>query len=110
MISCPDAALISTYNLTGEKLSAPEEVADENCTLGATSSSWIVYVNTVVSPRLALTGPESVMIIVSSVSFNRSSFILIEISPRVSPDKTITVSAASVKSTPPPVAVPPVTS
>ena len=87
---------MSTYNLTGEKLSDPEDVADENWTFGTASSSWIVYVNCVVSPRFALTGPDKVTIIVSFISFNKSSLILIDISPSVSPIATVAVPAANV--------------
>ena len=61
------------------------------------------------APRLALTGLLRVTIIVSSDSKISSSTILKGITVEISPAKMVAVPAARVKSTPPPVAVPPVT-
>jgi hypothetical protein len=62
-------------------------------------------------PRFTFSDPVPVRLIitVSSGSSIRSSVIWSEMNPCVLPDGIINVSAGKVKSTPPPVAVPPVT-
>ena len=62
---------------------------------------------TILSPRVALTGLDKVIIIVSSLSFNVSSIILnIELVPVVAPAIIVTVPLSRVKSMRHPEAVP----
>ena len=67
--------------------------------------------NTIFAPRFTFSDPVPVRLIitVSSDSSIRSSVIWSEMNPCVLPDGITNVSAGKVKSTPPPVAVPPVT-
>ena len=68
MIGKPEIPDNSTVSVTDVLLSTPDELADENSIVGAVSSSEIVIVYVVLSPKLTLLGFCSTIISVSAFS------------------------------------------